>query len=60
METEPKLMFNNNSNSNDNVKMENRRIFRFLFCKFGFDCRTVFRVIFNLKDVVINVENHSK
>ena len=41
METEPKLMFNNNSNANDKVKRENRRIFRFLFCKFGFVCVVV-------------------
>ena len=41
METEPKLMFNNNSNANDKVKRENRRIFWFLFCKFGFVYRAV-------------------
>ena len=34
-------MFNTNSNSNDNVKRENRRVFRFLFCKFGFVCVVV-------------------
>lgn len=36
IETEPKLMFNSNANSKAKVKMVNKRVFRFLFCKLGF------------------------
>ena len=41
IETEPKEIFNSNVNSNANVKRENRRVFRFLFCKLGFVCVVV-------------------
>lgn len=38
IETEPKQIFNINTNSNDNVKMENKRVFRFWNIYFQVSC----------------------